>query len=230
MIWDAKCCKGSGTGVLVPAEPGECDGVNMESSHGMAATFFTEAFQIEGNVVYNVSWEVQTNDLVATSAALTGGLYAQFFDSDHPPSGTGESSYGDGWYPGFGTHELETSGGWLNRSMLFSPPSTAKYAMLHLAFGAHTVSYTPDRIHGGSAHGKVQIRNVKIVKTGSKNEAPPVQIEVPAEARNLTDAIAMVNNCFHDSALTGNFTVGSDYIISGNLSPDLGMGLFGVRR
>ena len=34
----------------------------------------------------------------------------------------------------------------------------------------------------------------------------------------------------HDASLTGNFTVGSDYIISGNLSPDLGMGLFGARR
>ena len=40
----------------------------------------------------------------------------------------------------------------------------------------------------------------------------------------------MVNSCFHNSQLTGNFTVGSDYVISGNLSPDLGFGIFGVRR
>jgi hypothetical protein len=202
----------------------------MESTKGMAATFFTQSFPIEGNVVYNVSWQVQTSDLVATTAALSGGIYVQFFDSDHPPSGTGESSYGDGWFPGYGAHELENTGGWVSRAMLFSPPSTAKYAMVHLAFGAHTTSYTPDRIHGGSAHGKVQMRNVKVVKTSATNTAPPVQVRVPAEEKNLTDAIAMVNNCFHDSSLTGNFTVGSDYIISGNLSPDLGMGLFGARR
>ena len=86
-------------------------------------------------------------------------------------------------------------------------------------------------------------------------------------AGHLAAAIEMANSCFHDSSLTGNFTVGSDYVsgddncpltlqparwfptqlfcrmlsikssrpgslqvISGNLSPDLGMGLFGVRR
>lgn len=46
----------------------------------------------------------------------------------------------------------------------------------------------------------------------------------------IQKAVQMVTNCFSDSSLTGNFTVGSDYVISGNLSPDLGMGMFGVRR
>ena len=34
----------------------------------------------------------------------------------------------------------------------------------------------------------------------------------------------------HNSQISGNFTVGSDYVISGNLSPDLAFGLLGTRR
>ena len=55
-------------------------------------------------------------------------------------------------------------------------------------------------------------------------------LQATQQAGNLSAAIDMVNSCFHNSALTGNFTVGSDYVISGNLSPDLGFGIFGVRR
>ena len=142
-------------------------------------------------------------------------------------------AYGDGWYPGLGEHELENTGTtFVKRTLSFAPPTTSKYSMLHLTFAAHTQAYAPDRIHGGSARGKVEIRNVKIVQTASKQGPPPVQIRVPDSdgSSKLSAAIEMVNSCFHNSALTGNFTVGSDYVISGNLSPDLGFGIFGVRR
>jgi hypothetical protein len=141
-------------------------------------------------------------------------------------------AYGDGWYPGLGEHELENTGAaYLKRTLSFAPPTTSKYTILHLAFAAHTQAYAPDRIHGGSARGKVEIRNVKIVRTATKRSPPPVQITVPdSGGSKLSAAIEMVNSCFHNSALTGNFTVGSDYVISGNLSPDLGFGIFGVRR
>ena len=76
------------------------------------------------------------------------------------------------------------------------------------AFGAHTTGYTPDRIHGGSARGTVELRNLRIVKTAATNAPPPLQISVPAAAKNLSAALEMVNSCFHNSALTGNFTVG----------------------
>ena len=114
--------------------------------------------------------------------------------------------------------------------MLFSAPTTAKFGMLHMAFAAHTTGYVPDRLHGGSARGSVQIKNVELVETSESNSPAAVRIDLPAHETKLKQAIGMMGNCFHDSSLTGNFTVGSDYIISGNLSPDLGMGIFGVRR
>ena len=55
-------------------------GVVMESATGMAASFMTQPFVVEPTVVYNVSYEVRTTGLVATTAYLTGGVYAQFFD------------------------------------------------------------------------------------------------------------------------------------------------------
>eukprot|EP00040_Diaphanoeca_grandis_P011873 m.60817 g.60817 ORF g.60817 m.60817 type:complete len:681 (+) comp22887_c0_seq1:146-2188(+) len=234
-VWDAKgacaLCIGNGTGSLVKASgPSTCDGVVMQSTEGMAASFYTAPFIVEPLVVYNVTYEVRTTDLVATTAFLSGGVYAQFFDKRSVFNGTGEFAYGDGWYPGLGNHEVENTKGWVQRVLSFSPPSTAKYTIIHLAFAAHTGGYTPDRIHGGEARGKVEIRNVDIVKTATTNPSPPIQIKVPPSETTLTQAISMVNDCFHNSALTGNFTVGSDYVISGNLSPDLGFGMFGVRR
>ena len=121
----------------------------------MAASFFTPAFAIEPSLIYNLTWEVQTKDLVAKTAFLTGKAYVQFFDGSNPPGGSGESAYGDGWYPGFGTQEVENTAGWASRSLAFSSPTTAAYAMVHLAFAAHTGGYVPDRIHGGSATGTV---------------------------------------------------------------------------
>ena len=242
-VWDtpsARCksCKGEGTGSLVPAtSTSGCDGVVMQSTKGMAASFLTEPFIVEPTVVYNVTYEVRTTGLVATTAYLTGGVYAQFYDKradfNESTAFNDEKAYGDGWFPGLGEHELENSGGFVQRTLSFAPPTTSKYTILHLAFAAHTQGYTPDRIHGGSAKGKVEIRNVRLVKTVAKQSPPPVQISVPVtagSASNLSAAIDMVNSCFHNSALTGNFTVGSDYVISGNLSPDLGFGMFGVRR
>ena len=70
----------------------------MESKGGMAASFMTAPFLIEPTAVYRVSWEVRTEGLEAISAALTGGVYAQYYDQravfDGQP-GT-ESEYGDG--------------------------------------------------------------------------------------------------------------------------------------
>ena len=57
----------------VPAAAGGCDGVVMQSAKGMAASFLTEPFIVEPTVVYNVTYEVRTTGLVATTAYLTGG-------------------------------------------------------------------------------------------------------------------------------------------------------------
>merc|ERR1740133_440020 len=74
------------------------------------------------------------------------------------------------------------------------------------------------------------MRNIALMKTTATNPPPRAVVNVPVHEATLSRALEMTASCFHDSSLTGNFTVGSDYIISGNLSPDLGMGLFGVRR
>lgn len=102
---------------------------------------------------------------------MTGGVYAQFFDGRVKPGGGGEGAYGDGWFPGYGVQEEEeTPGGYVQRFLVFSAPTTAKYVMLHLAFAAHESGYNPDRIHGGDAKGEVWFRNVKVVLTAGKKE------------------------------------------------------------
>ena len=88
-VWDSpggkcKTCRGIGNGSLVagrqvPGHPA-CDGVRMESEAGMAASFYTKPFEIVPTAVYNVSWEARTDGLRATTAFLTGGVYAQFYD------------------------------------------------------------------------------------------------------------------------------------------------------
>lgn len=146
-VWDAptacKACKGVGSGKLIPASGRDCDGVEMQSIAGMAASFYTKVFEIEPTAVYEVSYEVSTIDLVAITGYHTGGVYAQFFDGKVGPGGSGESTYGDGWYPGYGTQEKENTEGWVRRSQSFSPPTTAKFAMLHLTFSAHEMAYVP---------------------------------------------------------------------------------------
>eukprot|EP01052_Picozoa_sp_SAG31_P048090 SAG31_NODE_9903_length_1214_cov_1.043946_2_plen_72_part_01 len=57
----------------------------------------------------------QTSDLVALTAFLTGGVYAQYYDqrADFDGASGTEFEYGDGWFPGLGEHEVENSGGFV---------------------------------------------------------------------------------------------------------------------
>ena len=136
-LWDApsarcKSCRGAGSGSVVPAaSAGEYDGVMMQSATGMAASFTTKPFVVEPTMVYNVTYEVRTTGLVATTAYLTGGVYAQFYDkrADFTESTdyNNEKAYGDGWYPGLGDHELENTGStFVPRTLTFAPPTTSK--------------------------------------------------------------------------------------------------------
>lgn len=61
-----------------------------------------------------------------------------------------------------------------------------RYCVLHLAFAAHQSGYQPDRMHGGSAKGTVEIKNVQIAATGAHNSPPPSTIEVPADGAPAT--------------------------------------------
>ena len=55
------------------------------------------------------------------------------------------------WNPQFGELEVRDSGGWVVRNASFVVPTTARTVDIHLAFGAHTFTYSPDRMLGGRA-------------------------------------------------------------------------------
>ena len=70
-IWDktgaCSSCRGDGEGVLVPGA--DCDGVRMSSKAGMAATFYTQTFEIEPTVVYNVTYAALLASVLSQSTA-----------------------------------------------------------------------------------------------------------------------------------------------------------------
>ena len=85
---------------------------------------------------------------------------------------------------------------------------------------------------GGTATGEAWVRNMAIT---APSAAPPVAVlpatfSIPSAEKNVSNAINLAAQCLHNSQISGNFTVGSDYVISGNLSPDLAFGLLGTRR
>ena len=174
-------------------------------------------------------------------AYLTGGIYVTYTDA------AGRS---DGWYPAYGTHATPTAD-WHNVSLEFAPPTTAAQVELHFTFGAHEwalppphppsrphphlrrprYAYKPDRTRGGTATGECWMRKLAVKEISGKRSAVlPVTFSIPSSEVNLSAAAALAGNCLHNSQISGNFTVGSDYVISGNLSPDLAFGLLGTRR
>ena len=162
------------------------------------------------------------NQTACAGAYITGAPYVSYTD------GNGRA---DGWFPAYGTHATPTSD-WHNISLRFAPPSTATRATIRLAFGAHQYDEgNGGRMLGGTATGEAWFRNVKIVALPSPPSAVlPATFEIPASEKNMTRAIELAASCLHNSQISGNFTVGSDYVISGNLSPDLAFGLLGTRR
>lgn len=238
---------GNGTGTASAAASGAgCASLHFASTTGMAAEFHVGSATVKPLKYYEISMELKTSNLLPTpliphcvevsrqrlgtgldnqtscsGAYLTGAPYVSYID------GQGRK---DGWFPAYGTHATPTAD-WHNVSLRFAPPTTAVQADIHIAFGAHEYAYKPQRMTGGSATGKAWVRNIKIVESPSPPAVVlPATFSIPASEKNLSNAIQLAAKCLHNSQISGNFTVGSDYVISGNLSPDLAFGLLGTRR
>ena len=240
---------GNGTGNASVDTASGCTTLHFQSTGGMAADFTVPSFAVKPLQYYQVSLELKTNNLLPTpllpncveqqgaafgaepgskkklpsceGAYLTGGPYVTYADS------AGRS---DGWFPAYGAHATPTAD-WKTVTLEFAPPTTAASVTLHFAFGAHEYAYHPDRAHGGMATGECWMRKLSVKELpGKQSGVLPVTFSVPASEVNLTVAARLAGNCLHNSQISGNFTVGSDYVISGNLSPDLAFGLLGTRR
>lgn len=220
---------GRGTGQLLKAAGSQgCDVVNMRAAdtNGMAASFMSPALQVLPGMRYNVTFSFKADHLVpipggpaSGAASLTGSIYLHFFDVNQDPGA---------WNPQFGKlAPSDTMGRWQQGSTSFVVPTTARTVRVHVAFGAHTFTYSPNRMLGGRATGQVMIGDIRFVVDGPVTPLPST-IRVPEPT--LQKALDQAFKCLHNSKQSGNFTVGAGYTISGNISPDLTFGLHGIRR
>lgn len=196
---------------------------STDASAGAAASFDSPPFPVRALGVYNVSLEFATRALTPISAYLTGGFYVSYADKHGVASG---------WAPAYGSLAPADSLGYA-AALSFTAPSTAAVAVLHVTFAAHDWDYSPNRMQGGAATGAVTVvgRSGAVFDTGETRVAPPSPVLVPAaQEPALAHLLDLAAQCLYNSQLGGNFTVGSDYDISGNMSPDMMWGAFGVRR
>ena len=166
---------GKGTGNTFTGPDG-CLGFHFVASpSGMAADFTFDPFSVKPLQHYLVTFAVKTKHLMpmprpaggcveietegnpdrkksCSAAYLTGGAYVAYRD---------ENGLADGWFPAYGSHAPSNSD-WTNVTLEFSPPTTARTAILHLAFGAHDYAYAPNRMQGGLALGECWMGSVAI--------------------------------------------------------------------
>jgi hypothetical protein len=218
---------GSGSHLLTPPNAtSPCAYLEMWStsaSEGAAASFDSAPFPVRALGVYNVSLQFSSRGLTPLSAYLTGGFYVSYTDANNVASG---------WAPAYGSLAPTDSSGYA-ATLSFTPPTTAARAVLHVAFAAHEFGYTPNRMEGGAATGAVAVAGSPggIADTGATRVAPSPPLRVPAaQEPALAALLDLAAQCLFNSQLGGNFTVGSDYDISGNMSPDMMWGAFGARR
>ena len=219
---------GNGSAAVAPPNAtAPCAVLTMRSTDaaaGAAASFDSPPFPVRALGVYNVSLDFATHALVPLSAYLTGGFYVSYADARGVASG---------WAPAYGSLAPADSRGFFAAALSFTAPSTAAVAVLHVTFAAHEFGYAPNRMQGGAATGAVTVvgRAGALVDTGETRAAPPPPVRVPAaQEPALARLLGLAAQCLFNSQLGGNFTVGSDYDISGNMSPDMMWGAFGVRR
>lgn len=215
---------GRGQGILHSKVVGGCDVVEMwsTSNDGLAASYHSPRMDITAARKYIASFSFKTQNLHPIAgvkgAYLTASVYLHFFD------GNGDSG---AWNPQFGKLAPANSTEYINVETEFITPTTAKTVELHLAFAAHTTAYDPNRMIGGRATGRAWLGNLTFINGGPSPPKPPT-IMLPDT--NIQDAIGLAFSCLSNSKQSGNFTVGAGYTISGNISPDLTFGLYGVRR
>eukprot|EP00756_Hemistasia_phaeocysticola_P028835 Hpha_TRINITY_DN16194_c8_g1::TRINITY_DN16194_c8_g1_i1::g.7241::m.7241 len=226
--WTFAVNDGKGSGKLTRDAVGDgCDGVLMSSAtdgEGMAASFRSPRLTVRAGHRYNASFKIRTEGLVPTegdgAAYLTGGVYLHFYDVN------GDSG---AWNPQFGSlAPTSTNGAWSDQKASFVVPTTAAFMDVHLAFAAHTFTYSPNRMLGGRAKGTAALASLMLSDVGQVSYLPST-IQTPDDPI-LQGAVDQAFKCLHNSQQSGNFTVGAGYTISGNISPDLTFGVHGIRR
>ena len=218
---------GNATGTIAATTTGSgCGRADMASSGGSpaSASFASPLFAVDPVAVYNVSWLVNTSYTPGKGCSVAGTVVAQFFDEHDMKFGPTRDG-GGGWTPAVDAvcEKSSTAGLFEPRSFTFSAPTTAVTARLWLAFADGHFTHS-------TATGEVSIADVRIERSSQPQQHP-----IPAPRFHVPDAIIqrginMSTNCLRDSTLQGQFTVGSDYQTSNNISPDRGFGAFGVRR
>lgn len=221
---------GNATGqIAASATSSGCSRADMGStsiSAAASAAFAGPLFAVDPAGVYNVSWLVNTSFSPEKGCNVAGTVVAQFYDK-HDMS-FGPTRDADGWTPAVAAvcEKASTAGLFEPRSFAFSAPTTSVAARLWLIFADGHFTHS-------TATGVVSIADVRIVH--SQPPASQQQHPIPTPRFYVPDStiqqgINMTTNCLRDSTLQGQFTVGSDYQTSNNISPDRGFGVFGVRR
>jgi hypothetical protein len=216
--WKFQRFLGDGEIRVEPGAGGDVVEMSSSTSQGMAAVLRSQQFSVEPGRQYKIVMEIKTVGLEAITARLTGAPYIFFWDTRLLPGS---------FQPTPGTLAPKDSD-WHETSTEFTTPTNARKAEVRLAYaayGGYTGGYQP--ISTGMATGKLLIRNVRI-QAGEKVEPLPATIHVSDPT--IQAGIDTVAECLHNAQLSGMFTVGDGYTISGNIVPDLSFGLFGVRR
>ena len=220
---------GNATGRIAASATGPgCGRADMVATGASAASaaFASPLFAVDPVAVYNVSWLVNTSYSVQKGGSVAGTVVAQFYDKHDTAFGPTRDA--DGWTPAVSAvcEKASTAGLFEARSFAFSAPTTAVAARLWLVFADGHFTHS-------AATGTVSIADVRIIRV--PQPAPQQQQPISAPRFHVPDStiqrgINMSTNCLRDSRLQGEFTVGSDYQTSNNISPDRGFGVFGVRR
>jgi hypothetical protein len=217
------CGNASGAIAKQAGSAAGCARAEMSSTGAPAAAgFASPLFAVDPEAVYNTSWLVMTDYTTAKGCAVAGTVVVQFYDAHDLQVGPTRDA--DGWAPAQEPvcEKDSTAGQFEPRHFAFSAPTTAKAARLWLFFADGLLTRS-------TASGNVSLADVRLAKVpGSTRPIPLPRFFVPDPV--VQRGINMSTNCLRDSALQGNFTVGSDYQTSTNISPDRGFGAIGVRR
>ena len=220
---------GNATGRIAASDTSpDCGRADMVATGASAASaaFASPLFAVDPVAVYNVSWLVNTSYSVQKGGTVAGTVIAQFYDKHDMTFGPTRDA--DGWTPAINAacEKASTAGLFEARSFSFSAPTTAVAARLWLIFADGLLTHS-------TATGAVSVADVRIFRVPQPTSQQQQPISAPrfhVPDSIIQRGINMSTNCLRDSNLQGEFTVGSDYQTSNNISPDRGFGVFGVRR
>jgi hypothetical protein len=218
--WTFEKFRGEGTMRVIQSGRGDVLELSSDGVEGMAASVRSRSFPVEPNRQYTITMDVRTEGLEAIDASLTGGIYVQFWDSQHMPGSYQPSD-------AVSTPAPENSE-WHVISQKVTVPSTARTAGLHLvfaAFGPYTDKLRPR--DSGRAKGRLWIRSVRIEAT---DRVTPLPSTIRVSDPEIQSAIDVTAECLHNASINGIFVDSDGYTDSSNIVPDLSFGLYGIRR